>query len=190
MLAAEVRDQTLRWCSSIQHIKRRALRLILLFRQLFFLNCKWLYRTDCQKILEMAMLHIFTWIAWWNKELSSCFSFQRFLFWESRWIFRLHVKSRFTFVRTNGFENNVTDVVTWKGFTGSGYSCTDIDECLVNNGGCSMSPRVECINTPGSRTCGACPMGKLIILYTIFCVHLYQQVDLMSLLTTYHVCNF
>lgn len=33
------------------------------------------------------------------------------------------------------------------GYTGNGYHCTDINECEVNNGGCSTSPMVDCINT-------------------------------------------
>lgn len=33
------------------------------------------------------------------------------------------------------------------GFSGNGYYCTDIDECDVNNGGCSINPKVTCINT-------------------------------------------
>lgn len=33
------------------------------------------------------------------------------------------------------------------GYTGNGIYCYDIDECLVNNGGCSMNPYVECTNT-------------------------------------------
>ena len=33
------------------------------------------------------------------------------------------------------------------GWTGNGFYCNDIDECLANNGGCSQSPRVQCINT-------------------------------------------
>ena len=45
------------------------------------------------------------------------------------------------------------------GYTGNGYQCSDIDECLVDNGGCSTSPRVQCINSIGSRSCGACPPG-------------------------------
>ncbi|NLT33004.1 MAG: hypothetical protein GXX81_06165, partial [Acidobacteria bacterium] len=35
--------------------------------------------------------------------------------------------------------------------------CVDINECLVNNGGCD--PLTTCTNTPGGRTCGACPAG-------------------------------
>lgn len=37
--------------------------------------------------------------------------------------------------------------------------CTDINECLVQNGGCSVQPMVQCINTDGSSTCGPCPPG-------------------------------
>ena len=44
------------------------------------------------------------------------------------------------------------------GYTGTGASgCSDIDECLTNNGGCD--PLTDCTNTPGGRTCGACPAG-------------------------------
>lgn len=25
--------------------------------------------------------------------------------------------------------------------------CTDVNECLINNGGCSLNPRVQCVNT-------------------------------------------
>lgn len=45
------------------------------------------------------------------------------------------------------------------GYTGNGFSCNDINECEVNNGGCSLNPRVTCINTVGSSTCGQCPTG-------------------------------
>ncbi|CAG7723136.1 unnamed protein product, partial [Allacma fusca] len=30
-----------------------------------------------------------------------------------------------------------------------------------NNGGCSLNPVVQCINTVGSRTCGECPPGYI-----------------------------
>lgn len=33
------------------------------------------------------------------------------------------------------------------GYSGNGYYCTDIDECLTDNGGCSKNPKVQCINT-------------------------------------------
>lgn len=34
-----------------------------------------------------------------------------------------------------------------------------MDECLTNNGGCSRSPLVQCLNTMGSFHCGPCPPG-------------------------------
>ena len=36
-------------------------------------------------------------------------------------------------------------------------NCSDVDECLKNNGGCDR--RRICTNTMGSRTCGDCPSG-------------------------------
>jgi len=49
------------------------------------------------------------------------------------------------------------------GYIGDGWACTDIDECATNNGGCSTSPPVSCINVPGSSYCGPCPSGMLLI---------------------------
>jgi hypothetical protein len=46
------------------------------------------------------------------------------------------------------------------GFMGTGStSCTDIDECKTNNGGCAMS--VFCENTVGGSKCGTCPQGLI-----------------------------
>ena len=45
------------------------------------------------------------------------------------------------------------------GYTGNGFYCNDINECMTNNGGCSMSPRVDCINKRGGVDCGECPPG-------------------------------
>lgn len=38
-----------------------------------------------------------------------------------------------------------------------GTSCQDIDECSNENGGCD--PLVECVNSPGTFSCGTCPAG-------------------------------
>jgi hypothetical protein len=41
------------------------------------------------------------------------------------------------------------------GYLAKNGTCEDINECAVNNGGCDIQS--TCTNTPGSRTCGACP---------------------------------
>ncbi|MPC09286.1 Cubilin [Portunus trituberculatus] len=44
-----------------------------------------------------------------------------------------------------------------QGFSGNGFVCNDIDECQINNGGCS--PFSQCYNTYGGRRCGPCATG-------------------------------
>ncbi|XP_055377129.1 cubilin homolog [Condylostylus longicornis] len=43
------------------------------------------------------------------------------------------------------------------GFSGNGFVCSDINECDINNGGCSQL--AKCVNTFGSFHCGMCPPG-------------------------------
>lgn len=38
-------------------------------------------------------------------------------------------------------------------------TCDDVDECEIDNGGCD--PTAECVNTPGSYSCGFCPPGYI-----------------------------
>ncbi|XP_042541866.1 cubilin [Dipodomys spectabilis] len=45
------------------------------------------------------------------------------------------------------------------GWQGNGYYCQDINECEIDNGGCSVAPLVQCVNTLGSFRCGDCPPG-------------------------------
>lgn len=40
------------------------------------------------------------------------------------------------------------------GFVSAGVSCVDVNECLVDNGGCGSSTTSSCTNTVGGRTCG------------------------------------
>jgi len=49
-----------------------------------------------------------------------------------------------------------------KGWTtdGTNPGCTvDVDECVYPIPLCSVNPRVQCINLPGSFRCGPCPAG-------------------------------
>jgi hypothetical protein len=49
-----------------------------------------------------------------------------------------------------------------EGFSGSGETtCTDIDECATDNGGCD--PLRACINLQGGRFCDACPAGYVAV---------------------------
>ena len=45
------------------------------------------------------------------------------------------------------------------GMTGNGKYCEDINECLINNGGCSTTPKVQCRNKSPGFQCDPCPAG-------------------------------
>src|SRR5690606_7936609 len=59
----------------------------------------------------------------------------------------------------NGGDGCSSTCIVEPGYTCSAApsSCVDIDECATTNGGCDLL--TSCTNTPGSRTCGACPGG-------------------------------
>lgn len=53
-----------------------------------------------------------------------------------------------------------------QGYTTNGVlpACTvDVNECSSPIPHCSMDPEVQCINLPGSYTCGQCPHGMNFI---------------------------
>jgi len=51
----------------------------------------------------------------------------------------------------NVYEVKQRNSLKLNNMTGGSLCDTDVDECAVNNGGCS--PYADCINTPGSYTC-------------------------------------
>ncbi|XP_004605400.2 cubilin [Sorex araneus] len=83
------------------------------------------------------------------------------------------------------------------GWQGNGYNCEDINECAVDNGGCSVAPLVECVNTDGSHHCGPCPPGfqgdgrvcTLVDLCTVNNGGCHQQASCSSVLGSLPLCT-
>ena len=67
------------------------------------------------------------------------------------------------------------------GWQGNGYSCQDVNECDTNNGGCSTSPMVPCLNTMGSFHCGQCPPGAVALSLSPLSLSLFPPVSLSHL---------
>ncbi|XP_066022016.1 deleted in malignant brain tumors 1 protein-like isoform X2 [Pocillopora verrucosa] len=59
-----------------------------------------------------------------------------------------------------------------------GKSCSDVDECLINNGGCSH----HCYNIPGSYYCG-CPEGTSMGANNLTCVEPGVSVNCSDIIT-------
>ena len=68
------------------------------------------------------------------------------------------VEAGFTLCYFKTFVNVTFSYTSWTfaHFSTSTCDIVDIDECAVNNGGCT-SPLATCVNTPGSSTCTCLP---------------------------------
>ena len=57
------------------------------------------------------------------------------------------------------------------GYTGTGFYCTDLDECQTNNGGCSIRPRVFIFISNHLSTLGIIWPTSLVVVSGCFAAH-------------------
>lgn len=75
------------------------------------------------------------------------------------------------------------------GYEGDGFVCTDVNECLVNNGGCSLNPRVQCVNNRVRVNYIDIKIFKLIVNYMVQDGHFFDGFFFNNYITVQVVFN-